>query len=872
MKVFTVVLLFCFTSEANGATDPNDLKILRDFEKGLENPELLKWPENDDNPCGPPKWPHVFCSGQRVTQIQVQNLGLKGPLPQNFNQLDKLYNLGLQRNNFTGKLPTFSGLADLQFAYLDYNEFDTIPSDFFKGLNSLRVMALDNNPLNATTGWSLPRDLQNSVQLSNLSLVQSNLVGPLPDFLATLPLQALKLSYNRLSGGIPEAFRKSTLQIFWLNNQDGGGMSGPIDVIASMTMLTQLWLNGNQFTGSIPDNIGDLTSLKDLNLNGNMLVGLIPQSLADMELEKLDLNNNMLMGPIPKFKSGNVTYASNSFCQSDPGAPCAPQVNALLEFLNSVNYPKNLASEWTGNDPCQGPWLGLTCTRNSQVSIINLPKYKLNGTLSPSIAKLESLLEIRLGDNNLNGSIPRNLTNLKSLRMLDLSGNNFGPPLPEFHDSVKLNITGNPLLNDAKKTPPTPRSPSPQGPPESPPPSPSPQGPPESPPPTPSPPIFKSPPPHTPDSTLETKYQKSSRHNVVIIVVVAATAAVVLLLLIFLSVCCCKKRKRTSDAPGSMVVHPRDPSDPDNLVKVAVSDNTSNSLFTQAGSSTGSVNSSGMNTSHVIESGNLLISVQVLQKVTNNFAPANEVGRGGFGTVYKGELEDGTKIAVKRMEATVVSSKALDEFCAEIAVLSKVRHRHLVSLLGYSIEGYERLLVYEFMPQGALMTGKVTTKVDVFSYGVVLVELLTGLVALDEDRPAETRYLVEWFWKIRSDKERLLAAIDPALDAKEEILESIFTIVELAGHCTARDPHHRPDMSHAVSVLTQLVEGWKPIDDEAEEECSGIDYTLGLPGMLKAWKESEVGDGIYTSLDDSKGSIPARPTGFAESFTSADGR
>lgn len=70
--------------------------------------------------------------------------------------------------------------------------------------------------------------------------------------------------------------------------------------------------------------------------------------------------------------------------------------------------------------------------------------------------------------------------------------------------------------------------------------------------------------------------------------------------------------------------------------------------------------------------------------------------------VYKGELEDGTKIAVKRMEVGVISTKALDEFQSEIAVLSKVRHRHLVSLLGYSTEGHERILVYEYMPQGAL--------------------------------------------------------------------------------------------------------------------------------------------------------------------------
>lgn len=962
-----ICVALCLFTVADSLTNPSDVKILNDFRKGLENPELLKWPANgDDNPCGPPSWPHVFCSVDRVSQIQVQGLGLKGPLPHNFNQLSRLANLGLQKNKFNGSLPTFSGLSELEFAYLDYNEFDSIPSDFFDGLTSIRVLALDYNPFNESTGWSLPDELAKSVQLTNLSLVHSNLAGPLPEFLGTLPsLTALKLSYNRLSGEIPASFGQSLMQILWLNDPDGGGMTGPIDVITSMTSLTQLWLHGNQFKGTIPEGIGNLTSLKDLNLNGNQLVGLIPESLASLELDNMDLNNNRLMGPVPKFKAGNVSFAYNYFCQPDPGIQCSHDVTALLDFLGDVNYPLSLASDWSGDEPCGGPWLGLNCNPKSRVSILNLPRHGLNGTLSPSIAKLDSLIEIRLGGNNLNGTVPANFTALKSLRLLDLSGNNLEPPLPKFPESVKVITDGNPLLvaNETGVAPLPAKNP-PQISPESPsintPPGPVQISPSSRAPPT----IGGSSSNPSRSVSVQPQPKSSKRLKTVIIVVGIAVIAVVVLLVIILSIYCCKKRKHTSEVPSSIVVHPRDPSDPQNMVKIAVSNNTTGSLSTLTATSATSNTSSGTENSHLIEAGNLIISVQVLRKVTNDFAPQNELGRGGFGTVYKGELEDGTKIAVKRMEGGVISNKAVEEFEAEIAVLSKVRHRHLVSLLGYSIEGSERLLVYEYMPQGALsrrlfhwkslnleplswtrrliialdvargmeylhnlaretfihrdlkssnillgddfrakvsdfglvklapdgqksvatklagtfgylapeyaVMGKITTKVDVFSFGVVLMELLTGLMALDESRSEESRYLAEWFWRIKSSKERLMAAIDPALNANEEIFESISVISDLAGHCTVREPNHRPDMSHAVNVLSLLVEKWKPMTDESEY-ISGIDYNLPLPQMLKVWQEAE-SNVSYTSIDSSKGSIPARPTGFADSFTSADGR
>ncbi|KAJ1379065.1 Protein kinase domain [Sesbania bispinosa] len=681
-RTFLSTLLLLVTT-VFATTDPNDLKILNQFRKGLDNPELLPWPEEGGDPCGIPGWKYIFCDGDRVSQIQTKNLNLSGPLPQNLNQLTELFNLGLQNNKFNGPLPSLKGLSKLKYAFLDNNNFDSIPPDFFEGLDSLEVLALDNNGLNVTTGgWQFPSSLQGSTQLTNLSCINCNLAGPLPDFLGKMnSLSFLKLSGNGLTGEIPVSLNGSgSMQVLWLNNQKGDGLTGNIDVVATMTSLTSLWLHGNKFTGSIPENIGDLATLKVLNLNGNNLVGLIPDALGNMELDNLNLNNNRFMGPIPNFKASTVSYDNNDFCQNKRGVPCAFEVMALLGFLGELNYPSNLVESWTGNDPCKGLWLGIKCNANGKVSLINLPHFNLSGTLSPSVANLGSLVEIRLGGNKLSGVVPSNWTSLTSLTLLDLSGNNISPPLPKFTTGLKPVIDGNPLFNGNPEAP-------------------------------------------------------SSGNN--------------------------------------------NPS--------AGSGNAENTPAHSNSSSTDSFES-------------------------------------------KKSKRKGEKSVVTRLAGT----------------------------FGYLAPEYA-------------VTGKITTKADVFSFGVVLMELLTGLMALDEDRPEESQYLAAWFWHIKSDKKKLMAAIDPVLDIKEETFESISIIAELAGHCTAREPSQRPEMGHAVNVLAPLVEKWKPFDDDTEE-YSGIDYSLPLNQMVKGWQEAEGKDLSYMDLEDSKSSIPARPTGFADSFTSADGR
>lgn len=96
----------------------------------------------------------------------------------------------------------------------------------------------------------------------------------------------------------------------------------------------------------------------------------------------------------------------------------------------------------------------------------------------------------------------------------------------------------------------------------------------------------------------------------------------------------------------------------------------------------------------------IMIDILTLQTATDDFAESNKLGEGGFGAVYKGTLPDGEQIAVKRMSKS--STQGLEELRNELALVAKLKHKNLVSLIGVCLEQQERLLVYEFLPNRSL--------------------------------------------------------------------------------------------------------------------------------------------------------------------------
>ncbi|XP_058073097.1 G-type lectin S-receptor-like serine/threonine-protein kinase At1g11330 isoform X1 [Magnolia sinica] len=95
-----------------------------------------------------------------------------------------------------------------------------------------------------------------------------------------------------------------------------------------------------------------------------------------------------------------------------------------------------------------------------------------------------------------------------------------------------------------------------------------------------------------------------------------------------------------------------------------------------------------------------MFDFRIIANSTDHFSHANKLGEGGFGPVYKGNLQSGEEIAVKRLSKS--SGQGLEEFKNEVKLISKLQHRNLVKILGCCIEGEEKLLIYEYMPNKSL--------------------------------------------------------------------------------------------------------------------------------------------------------------------------
>ncbi|XP_041016055.1 protein NSP-INTERACTING KINASE 3-like isoform X2 [Juglans microcarpa x Juglans regia] len=553
------------------------------------------------------------------------------------------------------------------------------------------------------------------------------------------------------------------------------------------------------------------------------------------------------------------------------------EVVALMAIKSGLFDPHNVLENWDINsvDPCS--WRMVTCSADGYVSVLGLPSQSLSGTLSPGIGNLSNLQSVllqnndisgpipatigkleklqtldlsnntfngdipsslgglknlnylRLNNNSLSGSCPESLSNIEGLTLVDLSFNNLSGTLPKI-PARTFKIFGNPLIcgakaeNNCSAVIPEPLS-------------------------------------FPPDELKGQSDSERKSHNVAIAFGASFGAVFFIILVVGLVVWWRYRHNQ------QIFFDVNDQYDPEVCL------------------------------GHLKR-----YAFKELRAATDHFSSKNILGRGGFGIVYKGCLNDGTLVAVKRLKDFNAAAGEI-QFQTEVEMISLAVHRNLLRLCGFCSTENERLLVYPYMPNGSvasrlrdhvhgrptldwtrrkrialgtarglvylheqcdpkiihrdvkaanilldedydavvgdfglaklldhrdshvttavrgtvghiapeyLSTGQSSEKTDVFGFGILLLELITGQKAIDFGRAVNQKgVMLDWVKKLHQEG-KLSQMVDKDLKSNFDRVE-LEEIVQVALLCTQFNPSCRPKMSEVLKMLEGdgLAEKWE---------------------------------------------------------------
>ncbi|XP_047342617.1 putative receptor-like protein kinase At3g47110 [Impatiens glandulifera] len=376
-----------------------------------------------------------------ITSLEVFSAGgnlFGGTIPNNLGQLKNLVQLGLggnylppyfgnmfprlewlelHVNNFTGQLPNSIGnLTKSTILEFSRNKFSGKLTVDFSKLVNLEWLNLNFNNLGDFDEMHFLKSLTNCSSLELLSAAYNHFRGVLPDIVGNLSsnMQQLYLYGNQLQGRIPPTI--GNLVNLSLLALSINRFTGPIpSTIGKLQKLQRLALQENQLSGTIPDSIGNLSLVNELSLSNNNLEGTIPSSFGNCKrLISLDLDQNNLSGTIPK----------------------------ELFQISSLSILLDLS-----HNHLSGPLPSEIGELKSLVALDISNNNDLSGKIPTSISSCTSLEFLLLQGNMLQGSIPNSMEFMRGLQFLDLSSNNLSGQIPTFLEKLSL-INLNLSFND----------------------------------------------------------------------------------------------------------------------------------------------------------------------------------------------------------------------------------------------------------------------------------------------------------------------------------------------------------------------------------------------------------------------------------------
>nr|XP_018450335.1 PREDICTED: probable LRR receptor-like serine/threonine-protein kinase At1g56140 isoform X1 [Raphanus sativus] len=812
---------------------------------------------------------------------------LSGPVPKEIGLLTKLKSIGISSNKFSGSIPAEIGnCTKLQQIYMDSSDF---------------------------TG-GIPSSFANLVELQTAWMMDLGLTGRIPDFIGKwTKLTGLRIFGTGLSGPIPSSFSNLT-SLTELRLGDISNGSSSLEFIKNMKSLSTLVLRNSNLTGTIPSYIGEFSGLQQVDLSFNKLHGPIPASLFNLSrLTTLFLGNNTLNGSLPTQKSqtlSNIDVSYNDLSGSLPLWVNLPNLqlnlvannftlaagldSSVLSGLNCLqkNFPcnrgKGLYSDFAINcggqqirsasgavfereDGALGPasfvvsnarrWAASSVGLfggSSNIYIVTLLSQYVN-TLDSELFQSARLSASSLRYYGLgleNGGYTVTLQ-FAEIQIIDSSSSNTWRGLGRRRFDIYVQGRLVETDFDIRRT--------------------------------------------ANDSTfraVEREYKVNVSENYMEIHLFWAGKGT----------CCIP----IQGAYGPLISAVS--AKPDFIPTVA------NKPPSKGNNRTGTIMGVivGLGLLTIITGVVILIirkrrnrytddeeilnmdvkpytfSYSELKSATQDFNPSNKLGEGGFGPVYKGNLNDGREVAVKQL--SVGSRQGKGHFVAEIVAISTVMHRNLVKLYGCCYEGDHRLLVYEYLPNGSLdqalfggdkktlhidwptrfeicmgvarglaylheegsvrivhrdvkasnilldsdlvpkvsdfglaklyddkkthistkvagtvgylapeyaMRGHLTEKTDVYAFGIVVLELVSGRGNADESLEGEKRFLLEWAWNLH-ERSCEVELIDRELT--EFNTEEVKRMIGIALLCTQASHAVRPSMSRVVAMLSGDVE------------------------------------------------------------------